>query len=123
MSRILVAEDSETILLLLRKRLEIAGHDVVTAVNGQEALDALAAAAGRGERPDVILLDAMMPVKSGVETLRELRAAGDETPVLMVSAHRDSAEMRDAMAAGANGAVAKPIDWDELLALIDQLSG
>jgi two-component system response regulator MprA len=116
--RILVVDDSETILLLISKRLEMAGYEVTTAVDGVEALEAL-----RSEpAPDLILLDAMMPRKSGLEALREMRAAGDHTPVLMVSAHRGAEDLREAERSGANGTVAKPIDWDELLGKIEALA-
>lgn len=121
MTRVLVADDSETILLLLRKRLELAGYDVTTACDGVEALEALAAAPD-GARPEVLLIDAMMPRKSGLEVLRELRSGGDQTPVLIVSAHRGAEELRDAERLGANGSVPKPIDWDDLLAKIERLA-
>jgi two-component system, OmpR family, response regulator MprA len=116
--RVLVADDSETILLLLEQRLRMAGYEVVTAADGVEALEALEAGPG----PDVILLDAMMPRKSGLDALREIRASGDETPVLIVSAHRGSDEMREAEGMGANGTLTKPIDWDELLGRIEKLA-
>jgi CheY-like chemotaxis protein len=116
--RILVADDSETILLLLEKRLRIAGYDVVTAADGVEALAALEDAPS----PDVILLDAMMPRKSGIDALREIRASGNSTPVLIVSAHRGSEELREAESMGANGTLTKPIDWDALLGKIAELA-
>jgi two-component system, OmpR family, response regulator MprA len=117
-TRILVVDDSETILLLLEKRLQLAGYEVSTAADGEQALEAMRA----GPAPDLILLDAMMPRKSGIETLREIRDAGDDTPVLMVSAHRGVEELREAERVGANGFVTKPIDWDELLAKIQALA-
>ena len=64
------------------------GHEVETAADGQEVMDAFHARR-RGELPDLLLLDAMMPRKSGVEALRELRAEGVETPALIVSAHQN----------------------------------
>ena len=90
MAKLLVADDSETILLLLRTRLEMEGHEVETAADGQEVIDD---PVHRGE-PDLLLLDAMMPRKSGIEALRELRAEGVETPALIVSAHQDGADTR-----------------------------
>ena len=92
MATVLVADDSETILLLLRTRLEMEGHEVETAADGQEVIDAIHAAAER--RPDLLLLDAMMPRKSGIDALRELRAEGVETPALIVSAHQDAERRR-----------------------------
>ncbi len=117
MTRLLVADDSETVLLMLQRRLEMAGYEVVTASDGQEALDTLAT----GEaRPDLILLDAMMPRKSGVDALRELRAAGDRTPILVISAHLDAQEPERMIALGADGCVPKPFDWEELIARIEE---
>ena len=62
MTRVLVADDSETILLLLRTRLELAGYEVETAADGQEVTERVTGAA---DGPDLLLLDAMMPRKSG----------------------------------------------------------
>lgn len=121
MSRILVADDSETILLLMERRLELEGHEVETAADGEVAL-AKIAACGEGERPEVILLDAMMPRKSGLDVVRELRAAGDETPILIVSAHREEEGLDEAGSLGASGFLRKPIDFDELLGRIAELS-
>src|SRR5918996_1120399 len=87
MVKVLIADDSETILLLMRTRLEMEGYDVVTASDGVEVVEAIRS--GTGAAPDVLLLDAMMPRKSGIDALRELRAAGVQTPVLIVSAHQD----------------------------------
>lgn len=121
MTRVLVADDSETILLLLRTRLELAGYDVETAADGQEVTDRLHKGAP-GEPPDLLLLDAMMPRKSGLDALRELRAAGVDTPALIVSAHQDAT---DADAPGdleVSGYLTKPIDFDRLLDSIAELT-
>jgi len=117
MKRLLVADDSETVLLMLQRRLEMAGYDVTTATDGQEVLEMLA----HGDlQPDLILLDAMMPRKSGVDALQELRAAGLGVPVLMISAHLDAQEPERMIALGADGCVPKPFDWDELIAQIER---
>lgn len=117
MTRLLVADDSETVLLMLQRRLEMAGYDVETATDGEEVLEAL----GKGEKPDLVLLDAMMPRKSGVDALREMREDGLEMPVLMISAHLDAQEPERMAAIGANGCVPKPFEWDELIARIEEL--
>ncbi len=120
MPTILVADDSETILLLMRTRLEIAGYTVETAADGQEVAERM-----QGDPsglPDLLLLDAMMPRKSGIDALRELRAAGIDTPTLIVSAHQNAT---DADAAGdleVSGYVNKPIDFDSLLETIADLT-
>ena len=118
MKRVLVADDSETILLLMRTRLEMAGYTVLTAADGQEALDAVAA----NGLPDLLLLDAMMPRKSGIEALRELRAAGYETPALIVSAHQNPGDADAPSDLEIDGFVTKPIDFDRLLSEIAALT-
>lgn len=119
MARILVADDSETILLLLRTRLEMSGHEVMTAADGQGVVDNVSAA----DPPDILLLDAMMPGKSGIDALRELRAAGVETPVLIVSAHTEGGNGADHADLGIAGYIAKPIDFDQLFKKITELTG
>ncbi len=122
MARVLVADDSETILLLMRTRLELAGHEVETAADGQEVTERL-----RGEAaerlPDLLLLDAMMPRKSGIDALRELRAAGIETPALIVSAHQSATDADAAPDLEVSGYLTKPIDFERLLDSIAELTG
>jgi DNA-binding response OmpR family regulator len=121
MARVLVADDSETILLLLRTRLEMAGHEVETATDGQEVVDALhAKAPERG--PDVLLLDAMMPRKSGIDALRELRAEGVDTPALIVSAHQGEGDADAPTDLEISGYLTKPIDFELLLGSIAELT-
>lgn len=119
MATILVADDSETILLLMRTRLEMAGHTVETAADGQEVLDHVS----NGVVPDMLLLDAMMPRKSGIDALRELRAAGWEVPALIVSAHQNPGDA-DAPTddLGIEAYITKPIDFDRLLETIAELT-
>ena len=122
MTRVLVADDSETILLLLRTRLEMEGYEVFTAADGQEAIEKLAEI-DAGQEPDLILLDAMMPRMSGLDVLRTLRDRGSDTPVLIVSAHREQETLNLAEQLGANACIAKPIDFDDLLGRIATLTG
>ena len=122
MARVLVADDSETILLLLRTRLEMEGHEVETATDGQEVMDAMHAA-GAQSGPDLLLLDAMMPRKSGIEALRELRAEGVETPALIVSAHQNADDAGSPTEFEVSGYVTKPIDFDSLFSSIKELTG
>jgi CheY-like chemotaxis protein len=121
MIRVLVADDSETILLLLRTRLEMEGYEVSTAADGQEVVEALAGA-GPDQQPDLILLDAMMPRMSGLDVLRTLRDEGRDTPILIVSAHRADETLTEAEGLGADGCVAKPIDFEDLLGRIANLT-
>jgi DNA-binding response OmpR family regulator len=119
MTKVLVADDSETILLLLRTRLELAGYEVETAADGQEVTELMAAGAAP---PDLLLLDAMMPRKSGIDALRELRAAGVRTPALIVSAHQNSDDADAPRDVEISGFVTKPIDFDRLLGEIAALT-
>ena len=119
MSRILVAEDSPAIRLLLVRRLEMAGHEVLEAGDGREALEILASASP-GAKPDVILLDAMMPNMTGSEVLDSLAGTDPDIPVLVVSAvsglpYSDEWQSAD-------GHISKPIDFDDLLARVEALT-
>jgi DNA-binding response OmpR family regulator len=120
MARILIADDSETILLLMRTRLEMAGHEVDTACDGQEVVDALDR--NPGAAPDLLLLDAMMPRKSGIDALRELRAMGIETPAVIVSAHKEGADGEGDENLRIAGFVTKPIDFERLFERIAELT-
>lgn len=119
-TRVLIADDSETILLLLRTRLEMEGYEVTTAADGVEVIEAIQRAS---EPPEILLLDAMMPRKSGIDALRELRAAGVDTPVLIVSAHQDEMDAGAATDVEVSGYITKPIDFDQLFARIAELTG
>jgi len=119
MTRVLVADDSETILLLLRTRLELAGYEVQTAADGQEVTELMAS---QDSPPDLLLLDAMMPRKSGIDALRELRAAGVRTPALIVSAHQSSDDADAPRDLDVHGFINKPIDFDRLLGEIAALT-
>ena len=120
MTTVLVADDSETILLLMRTRLELAGYQVETAADGQEVTERIDPDAEDG--PDLLLLDAMMPRKSGIDALRELRAAGVETPALIVSAHQNPTDADAPTDLEISGYVTKPIDFDLLLGAVAELT-
>ncbi|MBS1893459.1 MAG: response regulator [Actinobacteria bacterium] len=120
MTTVLVADDSETILLLMRTRLELAGYTVETAADGQEVTERVDPNSTDG--PDLLLLDAMMPRKSGIDALRELRAAGVETPALIVSAHQTPDDADAPADLEISGYVTKPIDFDALLGAVAELT-
>jgi CheY-like chemotaxis protein len=121
MTKVLVADDSETILLLLRTRLEMEGYEVSTACDGQEVVEVLEGV-GPDHQPDLILLDAMMPRMSGLDVLRALREEGREIPILIVTAHRADETLTEAEGLGADGFVPKPIDFEDLLGRIASLT-
>jgi DNA-binding response OmpR family regulator len=119
-TRVLIADDSETILLLLRTRLEMEGYEVVTAADGVEVIELMSR--DSEPRPDILLLDAMMPRKSGIDAVRELRAAGVDTPVLIVSAHQDEMDAGAATDIEVSGYITKPIDFERLFGRIAELT-
>jgi DNA-binding response OmpR family regulator len=121
LTRLLVADDSETVLLMLERRLEMEGYDVVTATDGFEALERLREAGA--EKPDIILLDAMMPNMSGIEVLGQLREQGSKIPVLMISAHLDAQEPDRMRSLGASDCIPKPFEWEDLIGKIEELVG
>lgn len=120
-TRVLIADDSETILLLLRTRLEMEGYEVITAADGVEVIEVMQRASE--PKPEILLLDAMMPRKSGIDALRELRAEGVDTPVLIVSAHQDEMDAGAATDVEVSGYITKPIDFDQLFGRIAELTG
>jgi DNA-binding response OmpR family regulator len=119
-TRVLIADDSETILLLLRTRLEMEGYEVITAADGVEVIEAMQR--DSEPKPEILLLDAMMPRKSGIDAVRELRADGVDTPVLIVSAHQDEMDAGAATDVEVSGYITKPIDFDQLFARITELT-
>ena len=94
---------------------------MVTATDGLEALEALREAGS--QKPDVILLDAMMPNMSGTEVLEELRDQGSKIPVLMISAHLDAQEPDRMRSLGASDCIPKPFEWEDLIGKIEELVG
>lgn len=120
MTRLLVADDSETVLLMLQRRLEMEGYDVVTATDGVEAMERLREL--EPKEPDIILLDAMMPNMSGTEVLEEVRGKGSTVPIVMISAHLDAQEPDRMRSLGATDCIPKPFEWEDLIAKIEELT-
>ncbi|OQX13450.1 MAG: DNA-binding response regulator [Desulfobulbaceae bacterium A2] len=114
--RILLVDDEEELRLLLGDILRRQGYAVETASNGVEALDKMYV------RPfDLIILDIMLPDKDGLAVLRELRAAGITTPVIMLTARREVHDRVVGLDLGADDYLAKPFSAAELLARIRAL--
>jgi len=105
--KVLLAEDEPDVQLIARLSLKKAGFAVVTVGNGVEALERVA-----DERPEVILLDWMMPDMDGYETCRRLKAdpATSAIPVIFLTARVQEAEVARAIALGAVGCIGKPFD-------------
>ncbi|MFN2624897.1 MAG: response regulator transcription factor [Mycobacteriales bacterium] len=112
-ARLLVVDDEPNIRELLSASLRFAGFDVTTAADGQRALTA-----ARKERPDLVVLDVMMPGVDGFEVVRRLRAEGIHAPVLFLTA-RDSTEDKVAgLTLGGDDYVTKPFSLEEVVARI-----
>jgi two-component system response regulator MprA len=114
--RILVVDDDRSVRESLRRSLAFNGYQVELASDGQSALDAVLA-----QRPDAMVLDVMMPRLDGLEVCRRMRAAGDELPILVLTA-RDAVSDRVAgLDAGADDYLPKPFALEELLARLRAL--
>jgi two-component system KDP operon response regulator KdpE len=110
--RILVVDDEHGILLYVGANLRQQGYEVVTARNGQEALERAAL-----QPPDLVILDLAMPVLDGLATLRRLRE-WTQVPVVVLSAHADEADKVRALDLGADDYLTKPFGVGELLARV-----
>jgi DNA-binding response OmpR family regulator len=111
-NKVLVVEDDENLLLTLKYNLKKESYDVVTAVDGEQALEV-----ARQEKPDLILLDIMLPKLSGFEVCRILRKEMN-SPILMLTAKSDETDKVVGLELGADDYVTKPFSMRELLARV-----
>jgi two-component system, OmpR family, response regulator MprA len=109
--RVLVVDDEPVLLVSLARSLRFEGYEVVTAGNGVEALGHLSVV-----RPDVVVLDVVMPRLDGIEVCRRIRDAGDRTPVLMLTARDAVRDRVRGLDVGADDYLVKPFAHEELLA-------
>jgi two-component system, OmpR family, response regulator len=109
-ARLLVVDDEPTILGLLAGSLRFAGFEVMTAASGTEALRTAAAS-----RPDLVLLDVMMPDGDGFEVARRLRSSGPDVPVIFLTARDRVGDRVAGLALGGDDYVTKPFSLDEVL--------
>lgn len=109
-ARLLVVDDEATILQLLSGSLRFAGYDVVTAASGAEAVQAATT-----ERPDLVLLDVMMPDGDGFEVVQRLRAGGRDVPVIFLTARDELPDRITGLALGGDDYITKPFSLDEVL--------
>jgi DNA-binding response OmpR family regulator len=119
MAQILVVDDDPMIRQLLADVLELAGHEVRTAVDGVAAVRAVEAAP-----PDFMVLDVMMPNLDGYGVLRHIRGLdGDPVPVLMLTAAAGPDAARQAWAGGVDYYLSKPFTADEVINLVEAVLG
>ncbi|HXX83867.1 MAG TPA: response regulator [Casimicrobiaceae bacterium] len=116
--KILIADDEPSIVAAVEFLLQRGGYEVCVARNGEEALQAV-----ERERPDLVLLDVMMPVKSGYEVCARIREHPDwrHTKVIMLSAKGRDAEVTRGMSLGADVYITKPFSTRDLMARIEGL--
>ncbi len=116
---ILIVDDEPTMLRYLRTLLEVDGYRVETATNGQEALERLKQA----PIPDMLLLDVLMPILDGLQTLEQVRQMHPNMKVVMLSCVSDTRKVVQAIRLGAQDYLTKPFQKSDLDALLDQCLG
>ncbi|HYO59536.1 response regulator [Archangium sp.] len=113
--KILLVDDSSTVLLLHRMMLSHCGYELLTARDGQEALDKASTA-----RPDLIFLDVLMPRLDGFQTCRALRSRSEtkDVPIILVTTRGEPHYVRQGFESGCTDYITKPFDGEELLAKV-----
>lgn len=118
--KILIADDEPNILISLEFLMKREGYEVVVARDGQEALEAI-----EKERPALVLLDVMMPVKTGFDVCHEVRASESlrDTLILMLTAKGRDTDVAKGLALGANAYMTKPFSTKELVQKVREMLG
>ena len=113
--KILLVDDSSTVLLLHRMMLSHCGYELLTAKDGQEALEKAST-----ERPDLIFLDVLMPRMDGFQTCRALRSRPEtkNVPIILVTTRGEPHYVRQGFESGCTDYITKPFDGEELLAKV-----
>ena len=117
MKRILVVEDNEANLYLIRFILEKSGLEVIEARNGAEGVELAVK-----EKPDLIIMDLQLPDIDGLEATRRIRAseADSEIPIIALTSYAMAGDREKALAAGCNGYIEKPINPETFIAEVEQ---
>ncbi len=115
---ILIVDDEPNIVLSVEFLMKRAGHEVAIARDGQEALDMLSQT-----KPDLMILDVMMPRKNGFEVCSEVRANPElaDLPILMLTAKGREAEMKKGLSLGADAYMTKPFSTHELVTKVNEM--
>ena len=116
--KVLLVEDTEDNRQMMRRLLEMSGYQVVEAINGEEAVRLAAK-----ELPHIILMDLSLPLIDGLTATRRIRGVPglSKVPIVAVSAHDTADFHSDALAAGCNAYITKPIDYPELEEIVNSL--
>lgn len=118
MANILIADDDEIFIEIARYHLEADGHNVVSASDGEQALLLVSE-----DRPDLIILDSMMPILSGPEVLNVIQSdsATASIPVVMLTSRKNESDVVSAIRSGAADYLTKPFIPDELIVRVEML--
>jgi DNA-binding response OmpR family regulator len=118
--KILLVDDSATVLMMERMILAAERFEIVTACNGQEGFER-----AKAERPDLILMDIVMPKMNGIQTCQALRADPDTSaiPIILVTTRGEAETMEQGFDSGCNDYVTKPVNSAELLAKVRSVLG
>lgn len=121
MGRICIVEDDGTLRSLIREELEDFGHEVLEAGNGSAGLALIL-----GTRPDLIIADVNMPKLNGLQLRAMMASAAPDLadrPFIFLSGFSEEDDVEDALDAGADYCLGKPVDFDQLMACVDELLG
>ncbi len=116
MARVMIADDSDAIRMVLKDILDIGHHEMVAeASNGAEAVEKFNAT-----KPDLLLLDLAMPKLDGLDAVKQIIATNPNAKIVMVTASDNLKTMQDCLKAGALAYVLKPFDFDQVLKIISK---
>ena len=116
MHKLLTIDDSKTIRLILARAFKEYDCALIEAANGEEGLKAAAE-----HKPDLIILDITMPTMDGIQMLTQLRATGDQTPVIMLTAEGGASSVEKAQHLGVSDYIAIPFQNDALVAKVQKV--
>jgi DNA-binding response OmpR family regulator len=118
--RVMIVDDEASLRALVRVNLEVDGFDVIEAVDGNDALEKM-----KELRPDLVLLDIMMPGKDGIEVLEDLAASEElvSIPVILLTAKGEQEDLEKGAALGARGHITKPFDPEQLVRTVKAALG
>lgn len=117
MAKILIADDSDAIRLVLKDILEIGQHDVVgEAFDGKDAVEKYSKL-----NPDVILLDLAMPKKDGLSVVKEIISLDPNAKIILITASDDQKVIQNCLSVGAKAYISKPFDFDQVLKVISSV--
>ena len=111
--KILISDDERDLVLMLKLRLEIEGFKVIEAYDGEDAVLQV-----HNEKPDLILLDVMMPKINGFEVCRQIKEKNKQIPIIMFTAKGQEKDKEMGKRAGADDYVIKPFEFSDLMVLI-----